>query len=63
MLHAHNGDGVRTSKMVTGEATECAVDLAASLPVVITEELCAVLPEYAHPAPPLEPPRPGEPQD
>ena len=30
-----NGDGVRTSKTVGGDTTQCVLDLAATLPVVI----------------------------
>jgi RHS repeat-associated protein len=34
---AYNGDGVRTSKTVAGETTEYALDLLATLPVVISD--------------------------
>jgi hypothetical protein len=34
---AYNGDGVRTSKTVGGDTTEYVLDLAASLPVVISD--------------------------
>ena len=34
---AYNGDGVRMSKTVTGDTTEYALDLAATLPVVISD--------------------------
>jgi RHS repeat-associated protein len=34
---AYNGDGVRTSKTVDGDSTEYALDLAATLPVVISD--------------------------
>ena len=34
---AYNGDGVRTSKSVAGDTTEYVVDLAATLPVVISD--------------------------
>ncbi|HUW95222.1 MAG TPA: hypothetical protein VMW58_05505 [Anaerolineae bacterium] len=34
---AYNGDGVRTSKTVPGDTTEYVLDLAATLPVVISD--------------------------
>jgi len=34
---AYNGDGVRTSKTVAGDTTEYVLDLAAALPVVISD--------------------------
>jgi hypothetical protein len=34
---AYNGDGIRTSKAVAGDTTEYALDLAATLPVVISD--------------------------
>jgi len=34
---AYNGDGVRTSKTVAGDTTEYVLDLAATLPVVISD--------------------------
>jgi RHS repeat-associated protein len=34
---AYNADGVRTSKTVAGDTTECVLDLAATLPVVISD--------------------------
>jgi len=34
---AYNGDGVRTSKTVAGDTTEYALDLLATLPVVISD--------------------------
>ena len=34
---AYNGDGVRTSKTVAGVTTEYVLDLAATLPVVISD--------------------------
>jgi hypothetical protein len=38
----HNGDGVRTSETVSGDTTQYIQDLAATLPVVIsdTEAVC-----------------------
>jgi hypothetical protein len=41
---------------VSGEATQYVLDLTATLPVVIsdTQEFCAALDKYAHPAPALE---------
>ena len=35
--YAYNGDGVRTSKTVGGDTTQYALDLAATLPVVISD--------------------------
>jgi YD repeat-containing protein len=35
--YVYNGDGVRTSKTVAGETTEYALDLLATLPVVISD--------------------------
>ena len=35
--YAYNGDGVRTSKTVAGDTTEYALDLLATLPVVISD--------------------------
>jgi hypothetical protein len=37
MAFAYNGDGVRTSKTVSGETTQYVLDLAATLPVVISD--------------------------
>ena len=34
---AYNGDGVRTNKTVSGDTTQYALDLAATLPVVISD--------------------------
>ena len=34
---AYNGDGVRTSKTASGDTTEYVLDLAAALPVVISD--------------------------
>ncbi|HUW94675.1 MAG TPA: type IV secretion protein Rhs, partial [Anaerolineae bacterium] len=34
---AYNGDGVRTGKTVAGDTTEYVLDLAAALPVVISD--------------------------
>jgi len=34
---AYNGDGVRTSKTVAGDTTEYVLDMAATLPVVISD--------------------------
>ena len=34
---AYNGDGIRTSKIVAGDTTEYVLDLAATLPVVISD--------------------------
>ncbi|HUW96499.1 MAG TPA: hypothetical protein VMW58_11995 [Anaerolineae bacterium] len=34
---AYNGDGVRTSKTIAGDTTEYVLDLAAGLPVVISD--------------------------
>ena len=34
---AYNGDGVRTSKTIAGDTTEYVLDLAAMLPVVISD--------------------------
>jgi len=34
---AYNGDGVRTSKTIAGDTTEYVLDLAATLPVVISD--------------------------
>jgi RHS repeat-associated protein len=34
---AYNGDGVRTSKTVSGDATQYVLDLAATLPVVVSD--------------------------
>jgi hypothetical protein len=40
---AYNGDGVRTRKTVAGDTTEYVVDLAATLPVVISDIEAAYL--------------------
>ena len=37
MAFTYNGDGVRTSKTVDSAATQSALDLAATLPVVISD--------------------------
>ena len=37
MQFAYNGDGVRTSKTVSGVTTEYVLDLAVTLPVVISD--------------------------
>jgi hypothetical protein len=34
---AYNGDGVRTSKTVSGDTTQYVLDLAATLPVVVSD--------------------------
>ncbi len=34
---AHNGDGIRTSKSVAGDTAEYVLDLAATLPVVVSD--------------------------
>jgi len=34
---AYNGDGVRTSKTIAGDTTEYVLDLAATLPVVMSD--------------------------
>jgi YD repeat-containing protein len=34
---AYNGDGIRTSKTVAGDTTQYALDLAATLPVVVSD--------------------------
>jgi len=37
MPFSYNGDGVRTSKTVAGDTTEYVLDLAAGLPLVISD--------------------------
>jgi hypothetical protein len=36
-VRLYNGDGIRTSKTVAGDTREYALDVAASLPVVISD--------------------------
>jgi hypothetical protein len=43
---AYNGDGVRTSKTVAGDTTQYVLDLAATLPVVISDTEAAYLYEW-----------------
>ena len=56
-LFAYNGDGMRTSKTVGGDTTQYGLDLAATVPVVISDTDAVYLYGLAvSPPPPPVPP-------